>query len=79
MSAVSAFNWKEYTDQEHAKNGDPFKTIKRSAVISANATEGMHKIRLKNPSHGTIHGITSKVLQIKEPDMMGRRNAKTKK
>lgn len=76
MSAVNAFNWKEYTDQEHAKHGDPFKTIKRNAVISANVTEGIHKIRKKNPSHGTIFGLTEKRLNLKEPEMM---NAKTKK
>ena len=23
MTVVNAFNWKEYTDEEHAKNGDP--------------------------------------------------------
>jgi hypothetical protein len=79
MSAVSAFNWKEYTDQEHAKHGDPFKTIKRNAVISTNMTEGLQKIRLKNPSHGTIFGITEKNISTRAPDMMGRRNAKTKK
>jgi len=70
MSVVNAFNWREYTDQEHARNGDPFKDIKRSAIISANVTEGIHKIRKKNPSHGTIFGLTEKRLNIKEPKMM---------
>ena len=79
MSVVSAFNWKEYTNQEHAKNGDPFKTIKRNAVISANVTEGIHKIREKNPSHGTIFGMTEKRLNIRAPDMMETKRAKTKK
>lgn len=79
MSVVSAFNWKEYTNQEHAKNGDPFKTIKRNAVISANVTEGIHKIRKKNPSHGTIFGITEKNIRTRAPEMMGRGNAKAKK
>lgn len=79
MSAVNAFNWKEYTEQEHAKNGDPFKTIKRNAVISANVTEGIHKIRKKNPSHGTIFGITEKNINTRAPEMIGGRNAKTKK
>jgi len=79
MTAVSAFNWKEYTDQEHAKNGDPFKTIKRNAVISANVTEGIHKIRKKNPSHGTIFGITEKNISTRAPDMMEKKRAKTKK
>jgi hypothetical protein len=79
MSAVSAFNWKEYTDQEHARNGDPFKKIKRDAEISALVTANVHKIRSKNPSHGTIHGITAKRLNIKNPEMMESPRAKTKK
>lgn len=79
MTAVSAFNWKEYTDQEHAKNGDPFKTIKRNAAISANVTEGIHRIREKNPSHGTIFGITEKNISTRAPDMMENNRAKTKK
>jgi hypothetical protein len=79
MSVVSAFNWKEYTDQEHAKHGDPFKTIKRNAAISANVTEGIHRIREKNPSHGTIFGITEKNISTRAPDMMEKQRAKTKK
>lgn len=71
MSAVNAFNWREFTDEEHAKNGDPFKDIKRNATISASVTEGIHKLREKNPSHGTVHGITTKRLSLKAPDMMG--------
>jgi hypothetical protein len=70
MSAVNAFNWKEYTDEEHARRGDPFKDIKRNAVISANVTEGIHKIREKKPSHGTIFGITEKRISYKAPDMI---------
>jgi hypothetical protein len=79
MSVVSAFNWKEYTSQEHAKNGDPFKQIKRNAEISANVTEGIHKIRKKNPSHGTVFGLTEKRLNVRAPEMMETRRAKTKK
>lgn len=79
MEQVNAFNWKEYTDQEHAKNGDPFKTIKRNAAISANMTEGLNKIREKNPSHGTIFGITEKNISTRAPDMMEKKRAKTKK
>ena len=79
MTVVNAFNWREYTDQEHALKGDPFKNIKRNAVISANVTEGVHRLRKKNPSHGTIHGITEKRLNIKEPEMMRSPNAKAKK
>ena len=79
MTAVNAFNWKEYTDQEHARRGDPFKDIKRNAVISANVTEGVHKLRQKNPSHGTLHGLTTKRLNIKQPEMMEPPSAKTKK
>lgn len=70
MSAVNAFNWQEYTDQEHAKNGDPFKNIKRNAVISANVTDGMNRVRDKKPTHGTILGITTKQISLKAPDMM---------
>jgi hypothetical protein len=79
MTVVNAFNWKEYTDQEHAKNGDPFKDIKRNAAISANVTEGIHRIREKNPSHGTIFGITEKNISTRAPDMMEKKRAKTKK
>jgi hypothetical protein len=79
MSAVSAFNWKEYTDQEIARRGDPFKDIKRNAVISANVTEGIHRIRKTNPSHGTIFGITEKNISTRAPDMMEKQRAKTKK
>ena len=78
MTVANAFNWKEYTDQEHAKNGDPFKTIKRNAAISANVTEGIHRIREKNPSHGTIFGITEKNISTRAPDMMEKKRAKTK-
>jgi len=79
MSAVSAFNWKEYTEQEIARRGDPFKDIKRNAAISANVTEGIHKLRKKNPSHGTIFGITEKNISTRAPEMMGAKRAKTKK
>ena len=73
MSAVNAFDWKKFTDEEHAKNGDPFKEIKRSAVISKNVTDGIHKIREKNPAHGTIFGITEKRLSLRAPDMITKR------
>jgi hypothetical protein len=79
MTAVNAFNWMEYTDQEIARRGDPFAVMKRNAVISANVTAGVHKLRQKNPSHGTLHGLTTKRLNIKEPEMMRSPNAKTKK
>ena len=79
MTVANAFNWKEYTDQEHAKNGDPFKTIKRNAAISANMTEGLNKIRQTKPSHGTIFGITEKNISTRAPDMMENKCAKTKK
>ena len=70
MSAVNAFNWKAYTDEEHAKKGDPFAQIKRNAVISKNVTEGVHKLRKTKPSHGTVFGITEKRLSLRTPDMM---------
>jgi hypothetical protein len=79
MSVVSAFNWKEYTDQEIARRGDPFKTIKRNAAISANMTEGLNKIRQTKPSHGTIFGITEGNVSTRAPDMMETKRAKTKK
>ena len=79
MSVVSAFNWKEYTDQEIARRGDPFKDIKRNAAISANMTEGLHKIRQMKPSHGTIFGITEDNVSTRAPDMMETKRAKTKK
>ena len=70
MSAVNAFDWKAYTDEEHARRGDPFKDIKRNAAISANVTEGIHKIREKKPSHGTIFGITEKRISFIAPGMI---------
>jgi len=76
MEVVSAFNWKEYTAQEHAKSGDPFKDIKRNAKIGAIVTKTVHKIREKNPSHGTMFGLTAKELQLKEPEMMTRSKSK---
>jgi hypothetical protein len=79
MEVANAFNWKEYTDQEHAKHGDPFKSIKRNAAISANMTEGLNKIRQTKPSHGTIFGITEKNISTRAPDMMEKQRAKTKK
>lgn len=78
MSVVNAFNWKEYTDQEHAKKGDPFADIKRNALISKSVTEGIHKLRKTKPSHGTIFGITDKNINTTPPDMMERKNAKGK-
>jgi len=79
MEVVNAFHWKAYTDQEIARRGDPFKDIKRNAVISANVTEGIHRIRKTNPSHGTIFGITEGNVSTRAPDMMETKRAKTKK
>jgi len=70
MTVVNAFNWKAYTDEEHARRGDPFKDIKRNAAISVNVTNGIHKIREKKPSHGTIFGITEKSISHRAPDMI---------
>jgi len=78
MSVVNAFNWKAYTDAEIARRGDPFAEVKRSANISAATTAGVHRLRKKNPSHGTLHGMSSKPLNIREPDMMEMKNAKGK-
>lgn len=79
MTVVNAFNWKAYTDEQYAKHGDPFKEIKRNAAISANMTEGLNKIRKKNPSHGTIFGITEKNISTRAPDMMETGHAKQKR
>jgi hypothetical protein len=76
-TAVNAFDWRAYTDEERAKKGDPFADIKRNAIISANVTEGVHKLRKKKPSHGTILGISDKAVSLKPPETM--KNAKTKK
>ena len=67
---VNAFDWKAYTDEEHARRGDPFADIKRNAVISAQVTAGVHRLREKNPAHGTIHGLTDKMLHPRAPEMM---------
>ena len=76
MTAVNAFNWKAYTDEEHAKRGDPFADIKRNAKISANVTEGVHRLRETKPSHGTIFGITEGNVSTRAPDMMKQRGFK---
>lgn len=76
--AVNAFHWKQYTDEEIARRGDPMAEIKRNAVISATVTEGIHKLRKKKPSHGTIFGITEKALSTKAPDMMETKSEKGK-
>lgn len=70
MSAVNAFNWKEYTDEEIARRGDPFKRMARDAAISKRTTESVEKIRITTPSHGTVHGITTKPLKPRPTEMM---------
>jgi hypothetical protein len=75
---VSAFNWKEYTDQEIQRRGDPFANIKRSAEISAATTAGVHKLRKTKPSHGTVFGVTDKNINTRAPEMMETKRAKTK-
>jgi hypothetical protein len=58
---VNAFNWKQFTDEEHAKNGgDPFKRIKHNAKISLSTSVAVVKLQRQNPYHGTILGISSK-------------------
>lgn len=79
MTAVNAFDWERYTEEEHAKKGDPFADIKRNATISKSVTEGIHKLRKTKPSHGTIFGITDKNISTTPPDMMRKKNAKSKK
>ena len=70
MSAVNAFNWKEYTEQEINRRGSPFKELERNAAISKRTTESVEKIRITTPSHGTVHGITSKPLKPRPTEMM---------
>ena len=70
MTVVNAFNWKAFTDESHAKEGDPFKSMKRGAEISRRTTECVAKIRETKPSHGTVAGITDKPLEPRAPDMM---------
>jgi len=57
---TNAFDWKRFTDEEHAKNGDPFKEIKHSAKISKMVTSSVQKLQDKNPYHGTIIGLSTK-------------------
>jgi hypothetical protein len=58
---VNAFNWKQYTDEEHAKNGgDPFKKMKHDAKISLSTSVAVAKLQRKNPYHGTIIGLSDK-------------------
>lgn len=76
-TAVNAFDWERYTEEEHARRGDPFADIKRNATISVKTTKGVQKLREKNPSHGTILGISDKAVSLKPPETM--KNAKTKK
>jgi hypothetical protein len=70
MTAVNAFNWKEYTEQEINRRGSPFKELERNAAISKRTTESVEKIRITTPSHGTVHGITSKPLKPRPTEMM---------
>lgn len=57
---VNAFSWKEYTDEEHAKNGDPWVKIKFGAKMSTRSAHAVQKIQETNPYHGTIIGISDK-------------------
>jgi hypothetical protein len=77
MTAVNAFNWKEYTDEERAKRGDPFKQMKHGATISKRTSVAVERIRETKPSHGTVYGVTSKILQPRSPNMINP-NAKRK-
>jgi hypothetical protein len=70
MTAVNAFNWKEYTDEEIARRGDPFKQMNHNAAIGKRTTKAVEKIRINTPSHGTIHGITTKPLKPRPTEMM---------
>ena len=61
---VNAFNWKQYTDEEHAKNGgDPFKKVKHNAKISLNTSMAVSRLQKDRPYHGTIVGLSTKADQ----------------
>ena len=79
MIVKNAFDWQSYTDEERAKRGNPFEQLNYSAKLSKSITKGTDKIRKTNPTHGTVFGITAKRLNLKAPEMMGTKNAKTKK
>jgi hypothetical protein len=61
---VNAFHWKQYTDEEHAKNGgDPFKQVKHNAKISLNTSMAVSRMQKEKPYHGTIIGLSAKADQ----------------
>jgi hypothetical protein len=49
MTAPNAFDWKEYTDEERARRGDPFQEINRKALHSQSVSKSMNKLRDKKP------------------------------
>jgi hypothetical protein len=58
---TNAFDWKKFTDEEHAKKGgDPFKQIKYNAKVSRSISMSVQKLQDKNPYHGTIIGLSTK-------------------
>ena len=78
MSKTNAFDWMDYTEQERARRGDPLAEVKRNAEISRKVASGIKRLRERNPGHGTVHGITSKSISIRPPEMMRNPNAKAK-
>lgn len=61
---VSAFNWKQYTDEERERNGgDPFKKVKHNAKISLNTSMAVARLQKEKPYHGTILGLSTKADQ----------------
>lgn len=58
---TNAFDWKQFTDEEHAKiGGDPFKKMKHNAKISLSASVSATNVQKKKPYHGTILGLSTK-------------------
>jgi len=72
MTAVNAFNWKEFTEEERVKRGDPFAQLDVRAAISKRTTKSVDKLRKTNPTHGTIYGVASKHLNPGPVPMMKR-------
>jgi len=63
MGAVNAFNWKEYTDEEHAKNGDPFKApdmMPMKGGARLNAGRKLPQVDMKRAMSLWSEGLTKK-------------------
>lgn len=74
MTAVNAFNWQSYTDEERSRRGNPIADLERCAAISKRTSVSVEKIRKTTPSHGTVFGLTEKVLRPNAVKMIKRGN-----